>query len=36
MWMAQVSVPPMEGGLLQVTLDDLRRLPADEQVRDMW
>ncbi len=32
----QVSVPPMEGGLLQVTLDDLRRLPDDEKVRRTW
>ncbi len=28
----QVSVPPLEAGLLQVTFDDIRRLPADEVV----
>ena len=33
MRMLQVSVPPLEAGLLQVTLDDLRRLPAPEQAR---
>ena len=33
LFMMQVSVPPLEAGLLQVTLDDVRRLPADDQVR---
>ena len=29
----QVTVAPQEAGLLPVTMDDLRRLPADAQVK---